>query len=162
MRITSMRDLLAAHPFFDGLAEPHLAVVAACGRNVRLPAGTRVFDEGGPADTFYVIRRGRVAVETHRPGKRSVVISTMGDGDLVGWSWLIPPYRWHFDARAVEDTAAVALDGVCLRRKCDEDPQLGYDLMQRFTGLMVQNLQDTRMQLLDLYGGSEHEDDARD
>jgi CRP/FNR family transcriptional regulator, cyclic AMP receptor protein len=158
MRVTSMGQLLAVHPFFAGLSEPHLAVVAACGRNVRLHAGDLLFEEGGPADTFYVIRHGRVAVETHRPGKSAIVISTMGDGDLVGWSWLIPPHRWHFDARAVEDTAAVALDGVCLRRKCDEDPELGYDLMQRFAGLMVQNLQDTRMQLLDLYGGPEHED----
>jgi CRP/FNR family transcriptional regulator, cyclic AMP receptor protein len=158
VRVTSMHELLAQHPFFAGLSEPHLAVVAACGRNVRLRAGQLLFEEGGPADTFFVIRRGRVAVETHRPGKRAIVISTMGDGDLVGWSWLIPPHRWHFDARAVEDTAAVALDGACLRRKCDDDSELGYDLMQRFAALMVQNLQDTRMQLLDLYGESEHED----
>jgi CRP/FNR family transcriptional regulator, cyclic AMP receptor protein len=158
MRVTSMRELLAGGPFFAGLSEPHLTVVAACGRNVRLRAGELLFEEGGPADTFYVIRHGRVAVETHRPGKTAIVISTMGDGDLVGWSWLIPPYRWHFDARAVDATSAVALDGVCLRRKCDDDPELGYDLMQRFAGLMVQHLQDTRMQLLDLYGGPEHED----
>ena len=75
-------------------------------------------------------------------------------GEILGWSWLVPPYRWHFDARAVELTRAIALDGKCLREKCEEDHDLGYEVMRRFVVIIAQRLEETRLQLLDVYGNS--------
>lgn len=158
MKLTSIRELLAGHPMFAGLPTGDLALIARCGQNVRLPWGAALFEEGGRADTFYVIRRGKIALETHAPGSPTIVISTLGDGDVVGWSWLFPPYRWQFDGRVVEDTSAVALDGACLRERCDADPELGYRLMQRFARLAGERLQATRLQLLDLYGPPQRDD----
>jgi CRP-like cAMP-binding protein len=106
---------------------------------------------GEPADRFYIIRHGKVGVEVFAPEVGPITIETLGEGDVLGWSWLFPPYRWVFDARALELTRAIALDGKCLREKCDEDPRLGYDLMKRFAQIMVERLQATRLQLIDLY-----------
>ena len=149
---TPIRDLLGEHPFFADLPATDLDLVAGCGRNVHFVAGQEVFAEGGAADVFFVIRRGRVALSVHSPPGGELTIATLGDGDVLGWSWLFPPHRWQFDARAVADTSAVALDGACLRGKCEGDAALGYRLMARFARLIQQRLQDTRLQLLDLYG----------
>jgi CRP-like cAMP-binding protein len=145
-------QLLGEAPLFAGLGDEYLALIAGCGQNVRLATDQRLFREGEPANTFYVVRHGAVALEIAMPARTPVVIETLHDGDVVGWSWLVPPYRWHFDARAVEPTAAVAMDGACLRGKCEDDPALGFELMQRFAQVMVERLQATRMRLLDLYG----------
>ncbi len=145
-------ELLDESPVFTGLDREALAYIAGCGRNVRFEAGERLFQEGEHADTFYVLRHGAVALEMHVPGRRPLIIETLHDGDVVGWSWLVPPYRWAFDARAIDPTAAVALDGACLRGKCDEDPALGYELLQRFSHVMVERLQAARVRLLDVYG----------
>jgi CRP/FNR family cyclic AMP-dependent transcriptional regulator len=123
-----------------------------CAQNVHFREGEVLFRTGKPADTFYVIRKGRVNLEVHDPRHQAMVISTLGDGEVAGWSWLVPPYRWMFDARAVTPVSAVAFDGACLRGKCDEDPALGYALMQRVAQVMYERLQDARMRLLDLYG----------
>lgn len=152
MTVKSIRDLLGEHPFFADLRPSDLDFIAGCGRNVVFEGGDRILREGGPADHFYVIRSGRVAVETHHPTRGGLVLDTLGAGDVLGWSWLFPPHTWSFDARAVDETHAVSLDGTCLRAKCDEDPRLGYALMQRFAGIMVQRLEATRLRLLDLYG----------
>jgi CRP-like cAMP-binding protein len=85
------------------------------------------------------------------PGQGRITIETIASGDVLGWSWLFPPYRWHFDAQALELTRAIAFDGACLRAKCDDDHDLGYAL-QRFARIMMQRLQATRLQLLDVYG----------
>jgi CRP/FNR family cyclic AMP-dependent transcriptional regulator len=146
-------DLLAEHPFFRDLPAADLGLIAGCGRNAHFAAGDGLFEEGGEADAFFVIRHGRVALSVHSPPRGEITIATVGDGDVLGWSWLFPPYRWHFDARATTDTSAVALDGACLRGKCEEDTALGYRLMKRFAGLIQQRLQQTRLQLLDVYGG---------
>lgn len=150
-----IHDLLTAHPFFAGLPIADVELIAGCGRNVRFAAGDTLFDEGGPADTFYVLRRGRIAIETHAPAREPLVIMTLGHGDVAGWSWLFPPYRWQFGGRALDDVSAIALDGACLRAKCDDEPRLGYRLMQRFARLATERLQATRIQLLDLYGAPE-------
>lgn len=149
---TPIRHLLAEHPFFADLPASDLDLVAGCGRNVHFVAGQEVFAEGGDANLFFVIRRGRVALSVHSPHSGELTIATLGDGEVLGWSWLFPPHRWQFDARAVADTSAVALDGACLRGKCEHDAALGYRLMARFARLIQQRLQDTRLQLLDLYG----------
>jgi CRP-like cAMP-binding protein len=99
-----------------------------------------------------VIRRGDVALETYVPQQGPLTIETLHDGDLVGWSWLVPPYRTTFDARALAETHTVSFDGACLRAKCEADHNLGYELMTRFTAVIVQRLQATRLRLLDVYG----------
>ena len=121
-------------------------------RNVAFRPGALLLAEGDQADTFYLVRRGRVAIEVHSPGRGAIVIETVGPGGSVGWSWLIPPYRWQFDARATEPVGAVAVDGACLRAKADADPALGYALVQRVAGVLLGRLQSTRLRLLDLYG----------
>jgi hypothetical protein len=90
-------------------------------------------------------------VEVIAPQRGAITIETVGDGELLGWSWLIPPFQWHFDARALNLTRAIALDARCLRGKCDADPALGYELLKRFSQVMEQRLEATRLQLLDLY-----------
>jgi CRP-like cAMP-binding protein len=143
---------LAESPVFRGLTEAQLELIAGCGQNTGFEAGDYLFREGGQADTFYLLRHGRVQLEIFAPGRGAVTIQTVDDGDVVGWSWLFPPYRWHFDARALDSVRAVAFDGACLRRKCEEDHSLGFELLGRFSPVMLERLQATRMQLLDVYG----------
>lgn len=151
----SIADLLADHEFFAGLEPADVEFLSGCGQNVRFPAGATVFSEADPAEHFYVLREGKVALEVHVPDGGAIVIATLGAGEVLGASWLFPPFRWQFDALAVTDTAAVALDAACLRQKCDADPRLGYALVQRFAALLVERLQATRVRLVDLYGGGE-------
>lgn len=152
MTTRSIEDLLAEHPFFAGLGADDLQLIAGCGRNVQFEAGTKIFREGEAADRFYVIRHGLVAIEIMSPTRGAVVLETLNDGDVLGWSWLFSPYRWHFDAEALETTRATELDGACLRGKCEHDARLGYDLMSRFGGIVLERLQAARLRLLDLYG----------
>ncbi len=145
-------QLLVDVPFFDGLGEDELALLAGCARNVRFDAGAYVFREGDPADVFYVVRHGSVALEAFVPAGGPVMIETIDAGEVLGWSWLFPPYRWHFDARALATVRATAFDGACLRDKCAADPALGYRLMGRFAQVLIERLQWTRLRLLDVYG----------
>ena len=145
-------SLLAEVPVFEGLGGRELETVAGCGRNVRFDAGAQLFREGDAADTFYVIRHGSVAVETFTPARGPMMIETIEPGEVIGWSWLFPPYRWHFDARALTVVRATAFDGACLRGKCEADPALGFALMSRFAQVLIERLQWTRLRLLDLYG----------
>jgi CRP/FNR family transcriptional regulator, cyclic AMP receptor protein len=147
----TIAEYLPDHPFFEGLDAPTLALVAGCATNVSLAAGEYLCREGDPADRFFVVRRGRVAIEAHGPAAGTVVIDTADEGDVVGWSWLVPPYRSTFDARAAEATGVVAFDGACLRGKCEEDSRLGYELMQRVTQVMNGRLEAAQVRLLDLY-----------
>src|SRR5580765_5162701 len=144
--------LLREAPLFHGLSEDELTLIAGCGRNVTFAEDDVLFREGDAADTFYVVRHGRVALEAFVPGRASMTIETLDPGEVVGWSWLFPPYRWQFDARALVPVRATAFDGACLRGKCADDPRLGYDLMSRFAQVIVDRLQWTRLRLLDLYG----------
>lgn len=149
----TMEQDLSDFDFFAGLDQATLALLAGCAQNVRFAAGQMAFRAGEPADTFYVIRRGRLALELHSPDRGALTIETLDEGDVVGWSWLIPPNVWVFDGRAVLPTAAIALDGACLRVKCAEDPALAYQLLQRVAHVMYERLQAARIRLLDLYGG---------
>jgi CRP/FNR family transcriptional regulator, cyclic AMP receptor protein len=144
-------ELLADVPVFRELPREHRDTVAGCARNAVYEAGRYLMREGEPADAFYVIREGAVALETFVPQRGAVTVQTLHEGDLLGWSWLFSPYRTAFDARVVETAHAIEFDGACLRGKCDSDPALGYDLLTLFAGVIVQRLQHTRMQLLNLY-----------
>ena len=148
----TLDELVAQSPVFAGLEPEQLELIAGCGHIESLDAGERLFREGDPAETFYLVRRGRVALTTHVPARGDVVIETLDAGEVIGWSWLFEPYRWHFDARAVEDAGVIVFDGACLRGKCDADHTLGYELMQRFAQVMIGRLQRTRTLLLDVYG----------
>jgi len=147
----TLEPVLAEHPFLSGMRPAHLATITGCASNVRFDAGQTLFREGEEANHFFVVRTGHVAIEAFSPGQGPVTIHTVGDGDILGWSWLVPPYRWRFDAKAVELTRAIALDGKCLRGKCETDHELGYELLKRFADIIAQRLDQTRMQLLDVY-----------
>jgi CRP-like cAMP-binding protein len=148
----TLERLLAEHPFFKGMEERHLQLLAGCGSNVRFEAGQYLFRQGESANHFYLLRRGKVAIEIHAQQQGAVILQTVGEGDVVGWSWLVPPHRWMFDGRAVEPTRAVALDGACLRRKCDEDHDLGYALLKRFSRVIAERLEAARLQLINIHG----------
>jgi CRP/FNR family transcriptional regulator, cyclic AMP receptor protein len=149
---TPVAELVAEHPLLAGLPGSAVAQVAGCAKNVAYGTGELLLVEGEEADTLYLVRRGLVAIEVHAPGRGPIVVETVGPGAVVGWSWLIPPYRWHFDARAVEPVGAIAVDGACLRSKSEADPALGYALLTRLSAILLERLQATRMRLLDLYG----------
>ena len=148
----TLERILADHPFFAGLAADHLRLLVGCASNVRVDAGQFLCREGEEADRFFLVRAGRVALEIAVPGGPPAAVQTIGAGEILGWSWLIPPYHWPFDARAVEQTRALALDGTCLRQKCEADHELGYELLKRFARVIERHLEATRLQLLDVYG----------
>lgn len=145
-------ELLAEHDFFKDLDPKHLQIIADCASNVVFEEGEQIFKEGDDANYFYVLRHGKVALEVFVPRKGSVNILTVEEGDVLGWSWMFPPYKWHFDARAVELTRAAAFDARCLRGKYEKDPQLGYALMKKFAQVMLDRMNTSRLQLLDMYG----------
>jgi CRP/FNR family cyclic AMP-dependent transcriptional regulator len=147
-----LERIVLAHPFFTGL-DPTLGdLITGCARNHRFDAGQYLFHEGDAADEFFLIRHGSVALEILPPGQPAVVVATEPAGSIVGTSWLAAPYRWRFDARARELTRAIGIDAKCLRDKCEADNHLGYEMMKRFLPLVVGRLEDTRLQLLDVYG----------
>jgi CRP/FNR family transcriptional regulator, cyclic AMP receptor protein len=151
MESAGIAELLGRHGFFTDLDDEARAFVAGCGRNVRFASGEYLFREGAPADAFYVVRAGRIAIEVAAPDRGALVIDTVGDDEVLGFSWLFPPYRCELDARAVEAARAIAFDAACLRAKCAEDPRFGFVLMQQIAGVMRQRLQSARIRLLDLY-----------
>jgi CRP/FNR family cyclic AMP-dependent transcriptional regulator len=149
---TSIRSQLSRHPLFDGLPAAAVERLVGSARPVAFEAGQVVLSEGAPAGTLYLLQRGRVALSAHAPGKGHLLVQTIGPGEVVGLSWLFPPYRWKFDGRAVEPVDALALDGPAVRAVLDEDPLLGYEFLKRVTPVVLERLQQTRVRLLDLYG----------
>lgn len=148
----NLERILKEHPFLKDLEQPHIELITGCASNVVFKPEEFLFREGEEANSFYIIRQGKVVVETYMPEKGPIAIQSREAGDVTGWSWMIPPYRWHFDARAIEMTRAIALDGKCLRGKMNEDHDLGYALMKRFAIIIAERLEATRIQLLDIYG----------
>ncbi len=147
-----LERIVKEHPFFAGMQNAFCDLVCGCAKNVRFEAGQYLFHEGEPADWFYLLRHGRVALQVTAPGRGAVTFQTMAEGDIVGLSWLIPPYRWTYDAKAIDLTRAIAMDASCLRQKCEADHDLGYEMMKRFMPVLIQRLQATRLQILDVYG----------
>lgn len=152
----NLERILSEYPFLKGFPQKHIQLLVGCASNVVFKPGEYIFREGGEANIFYFIRHGRAHIETFIPQHGPITIQTREAGEVLGWSWLVPPYRWNFDARAYELTRAIALDGKCLRDKCEEDHDLGFDLMKRCTQLIAQRLEATRLQLLDVYGNQAH------
>jgi CRP/FNR family transcriptional regulator, cyclic AMP receptor protein len=154
MEKEDLTEILRQHPFLHELSDEHMKTLLGCASNVRFAEGSYLIREGQLANTFFLIRGGRVAVEVDVSGKGGLRIQTAGPGEVLGWSWLISPYRWHFSGVAVADTRAVALDGECLRRKCEADPVLGYELLKRLSQVMERRLEGTRLQLLDMFAST--------
>lgn len=152
MTTQTLEPIIAEHPFFRGLSSDDIQLLTGCASNVVFKAGETICREGDPANQFFVLRQGKVALEVHTPERGAVVLQTIGAGEILGWSWLIPPYQWRFDARAMELTRAIALDGECLRNKCEANPRLGYELLKRVAAVFAERLLATRLQLLDVYG----------
>ena len=152
METDDLTGLLRQHPFLAGISDEHMQTLVGCASNVRFPEGAYIIREGELANKFYLIRSGRVALEIDVAGRGSLRIQTTGPGEILGWSWLISPYRWHFSGVAVLETRAIALDGECLRNKCERDPAFGYDMLQRLAQVMESRLEATRLQLIDMYG----------
>jgi CRP/FNR family cyclic AMP-dependent transcriptional regulator len=147
----TLKGILAEHPFFRGLEQHYLDLLVGCASNVRFDAGQFVLRENEEANQFFLIRQGKVSVEIFAPGRGPITILTLGEGEVLGWSWLVPPYQWKFDARAIELTRAFALDGKCLREKSEHDHDLGYELLKRFVLIVEERLTATRFQLLNVY-----------
>jgi CRP-like cAMP-binding protein len=152
MQPENLTELLRKHPFISNLDDKFLKTLLSCASNVAFTDGEYLFREGEEAIKFYLIRSGRIALELHGSERGMIRIETIGTGEVLGWSWLIHPYRWHFDAIAVEDVRAFALDGKCLRTKCEKDHDLGYEMYKRFSQVLENRIKATRLQLLDVYG----------
>jgi CRP-like cAMP-binding protein len=147
----TIEKIVRSHPFFQGLDEAASALIAGCARNKVFHAGEHIFREGDAADLFYLLRHGKVALEFAVSGSEPLTFATLREGEILGASWLFPPYLWPYDARAVELTRAVVLDGKCLRDKAEGDHDFGYELMKRFVPVFARRLQETRLQLVDVY-----------
>jgi CRP-like cAMP-binding protein len=135
---------LAQHPAFRDLNAEQVAQIASFAKLVQFEPGQRVFEHDTRADAFYIVRQGKVTVEVPALTGEPLVIQTLGDGSLLGWSWMIPPYQWSFDARAAVATSVIEVDGARLLAAFDADPRLGYELMKRFAALMAERLNAAR------------------
>jgi CRP-like cAMP-binding protein len=151
MQTEDLTVILRKHPFLADVSDQHMEVLLGCASNVHFPEGSTLVQEGQIANKFYLIREGRVALETDVIGRGRIRIQTVGPGDVLGWSWVISPFRLHFTGIAVSDVRALALDGECLRRKCENDHDLGYEVLSRLSQVIERRLEGTRMQLMDLY-----------
>ncbi len=144
----SLEQALTQHPFLAGLDRGYARQLAGLASYQSFPAHQVIFDEGQPANELYLIRKGKVAIETALLGCESLVIQELGPGEVLGWSWLLPPYEWHYSARAAEPTDVIVLDGKALRARCEADHDLGYEMMKRFALVIVERLAATRRRLL--------------
>jgi len=151
METQTLEKVIAEHPYFADLESYYTSLLVSCASNVRFEAGKYLWREGQEANEFYLIRQGRVAIEMNPSHGKPIVVDTLGEGEILGWSWLLPPYIWKFNARATELTRALALDGKCLRSKCEANHNLGYELLKRFSLVMERRLDAARFQLLDVY-----------
>ena len=148
--IPTVEPVLQEYPFFSGLSEEHLKLITAGAKHVHFPDQHCIFHEGDRANEFYVICDGLVSIELLTPSG-STTVQTVEKGDVLGWSWVSPPYRWHFNARTMRPTDALVLDGNWLRSKCEEDRDFGYEMLKRFVDLVASRLDATRLQLIDIY-----------
>ena len=147
----AVESVIESHPFLGGLRPKQLRVLAENAMRMHYEPGELIFREGDPADRFYLIENGKVALESFRKNELAIPIQIIGHGDVLGWSWLFPPYHWHFDARALERTAVIFFYGTALLEHCFVDHDLGYELMKRMATIVVQRLQSARQELLAEY-----------
>jgi CRP-like cAMP-binding protein len=147
-----VEQMLAEHEFMAGMPAEYLARIAGFSKLKVCQPDQYLFRCGDPADCFYLIRDGMLAIEVYHESRGSLIVQTLNSGKVVGWSWLVPPYRWTFEVRAVSFTRGICINGDRLREACDADPRLGYEILKRFTLVFADRLNAARVQLLDLYG----------
>jgi CRP-like cAMP-binding protein len=144
----SFEAAIRSHPFLEGMNSHQYRILTDCAKPADFKAGESIFSEGEPANRFYLIQTGKVALES-RTDRGVIQIQTIEAGDVLGWSWLFPPYFWRFDARALEPTEAIFFYAAPLRDECEIDRDLGYELTLRMARVAVRRLQATRWKLLD-------------
>lgn len=155
MRIYGIEKILAEHPVFKAFDKETLQLLTGCARNEHFRKGDRIFTEGDPADKVFLLRQGDVAVEIATSERSPIIVETLHPGDVLGWAWMVPPYRHMSDARALCEVRAVSLGATCTRAKCDENPVLGYQMFQHLLPHMAARVRVQRLQLLDMYGPKE-------
>jgi CRP/FNR family transcriptional regulator, cyclic AMP receptor protein len=146
--MNSLRDKLVAYRFFSGMQPAHLTLVAQNASEVKFKRDEMLFRESEPANRFFLLGKGKVALEVHDLVNGTVFIEELREGDVLGWSWLFPPFVWHFQARALEPTEAIALDGARLLIAAERDHDFGYELMKRVAQVVIHRLQAARHRLL--------------
>jgi len=149
--VQTLQPVLSRQPFFEGIPEPQLEVLTGCASQVRFAAGEFLFHMGADADVFYLVRHGRIGLELYTSERGPITVMTAGEGDVVGWSWIVPPFKWELDARAIEPSLVLQFDAACLRKKCEADHELGYEMYKRFAPIIAKRLQATRLQVLDVH-----------
>ena len=149
------RSILERQAFLHGLPDSHLTTLAALCTHVLVPAGQRLFEEGATADRFWLIDAGQVTIDAMVPGQGRVIIEALGRGDVVGLSWLLPPYQWRFGAITTQPMQAFEFDARAVRAVCDEDPAVGYELSRRISGILARRLEATHARLRDSYARPE-------
>jgi CRP-like cAMP-binding protein len=145
-------ELIVGHPFWKGLSPRHLHLLQERAKSETFGAGQLIFEEGQEAGHFFLIQTGQVRLDVSVPGRGAVTIQTLSAGAALGWSWLFPPYRWHFSARANETTELIAFDAQFLRDTADTDHDFGYEVIRRVSSVLFQRLLETRLLLVDFYG----------
>lgn len=139
---------IADHPFLTSFSHEHVCSILEHAVETQFEPGEVIFKENDPANRFFLIEYGKVALETHLPHDGDIVVETLTGGDVLGWSWLFPPFVWHFQARALEATNVLVLDGAHLLVLCEKDRDLGYELTKRMAQVVIHRLQATRRQWL--------------
>ena len=143
-----LRETIRLHPFFSGMEPAHVDILVRHARKESFEAGQMLFREGEPANRFFLITKGKIALEAHDLANGTAHIEDLGVGEVLGWSWLFPPFVWHFRARAIEPTETLVLDGAHLLTAAERDPKFGYELMKRVAQVVIHRLQATRKDLL--------------
>lgn len=150
----TLNEAITNHTFFHGMKSEHLAVLADGARTAQFKTGDVLFREGEPANQFYLIESGKISLETHEPANGTMLVQTLGAGDVLGWSWLFPPFSWHFQARAIEPATLIVLGGAHLLVTAERNHDFGYELLKRVAHVVIQRLQTARKQLLALQAES--------
>lgn len=150
--LDALSDLIKGHPFLSGLDPYFYDFFHDCATVRRFASQQQIFHEGNEADHFYLILSGEVALETFVPGCGTVPIQRLGAGEALGWSWLFPPHQWHFTATTLAPTEVISFDAEALCKKAHENRDFRDELLTRVAKTLLERLQSTRMQLIDLYG----------
>lgn len=149
-----LSGVLSEHAFVSGLSEEYVKFLTGCTANVKFQPREFLFREGDAANVLYLVREGQAAIQVYSPGKGTTTLATIGPNEIAGWSWVVEPYVSHFDVVAISTVRAISVNAQCLRKKCQSDPEFGYQMLARMTKVMEHRLEATRLQLLDLYGRS--------
>ena len=148
----TLEEMIVKHPFWAGLNLHYFDLLKKCAGFQRFEASRSIFQEGGNADHFYLIQKGRVTLHAFVPGRGVVTVQTLGAGDALGWSWLFPPHQWHFSAHSSDPTEAIVFGAKLLRDEAEENHDFGYELTKRVSKMLLQRLQGTRLLLVNFYG----------